>query len=147
MASSPHFEEVSQLSGETQETLVWTYTPPTPPSPVPPTALLSSLTSLHAALPIPASLPAGVTSVSSTSKQGAIQALRELTAFVTTRTYNLLGTGPMRFLGVGSRVNGTTEETPEEEIKKEIRALKSLVLNRRTFAPTRTATTPPTILA
>lgn len=53
----------------------------------------------------------------------------------------------MRLRGVGAGVVGAPQESQEEEAKKEIRALKSLVLNRRTFATPPRGATPPTIVA
>ncbi|KAI1796199.1 hypothetical protein LXA43DRAFT_1090283 [Ganoderma leucocontextum] len=98
---------------------VWTYIPPTPP-PEPP--LLTCLASLKAALPPSPSIQPKF--------QHTFQALSDLTGYITTQTYTL-PTG-FRAPGLGLGAPLTPEE---EEIRRDIRALKGLVLNRRSFMP------------
>lgn len=62
--------------------------------------------------------------------QHTYQALSELTGYIATQTYAI--PHGMRAPGVGLGVPLTTEE---EEVRREIRALKGLVLNRRSFMP------------
>ncbi|KAI0650553.1 hypothetical protein C8Q79DRAFT_944226 [Trametes meyenii] len=112
---------------------VWTYTAPSPPAPP---ALLTSLTSLSAALPAPA--PA--TNPPQPKFQHTFQALSDLTGYITTQTYAApLG---LRAPGVGVGVGLNVPLSPEaEEVRREIRALKGLVLNRRSFMPRMPSTT------
>ena len=98
---------------------IWTYTPSTPP-PEPP--LLSSLASLKAALPPPPS--------AQPKYQHTYQALSDLTGYIATQTYAI--PHGVRVPGVGLGVPLAPEE---EEVRREIRALKGLVLNRRSFMP------------
>lgn len=62
--------------------------------------------------------------------QHTYQGLSELTGYIATQTYAI--PHGMRAPGVGLGVPLTTEE---EEVRREIRALKGLVLNRRSFMP------------
>lgn len=104
---------------ETSKTSLWSYTPPPPPTPTP---LLSSLTALHTSLP---------TSRSQTSPfQHTLQALSDFTGYITTQIYALPSISSYRGPGLNT---GSTLQPEEEEIRKEIRALKGLVLNRRSF--------------
>ncbi|EJF62407.1 hypothetical protein BD309DRAFT_877577 [Dichomitus squalens] len=98
---------------------IWTYASPTPPPPPP---LLASLASLKSALPPPAS--------SQPKFQHTFQALSDLTGYITTQTYAL----PTSFRAPGLGL-GTSLSPEEEEVRREIRALKGLVLNRRSFMP------------
>ncbi|TFK88928.1 hypothetical protein K466DRAFT_546215 [Polyporus arcularius HHB13444] len=98
---------------------IWTYTPPTPP-PAPP--LLTSLSSLRSALPPPPS--------DQPKFQHTFQAISDLTGYIATQTYALPHT--FRAPGVGL---GASLSPEEEEVRREIRALKGLVLNRRSFMP------------
>jgi hypothetical protein len=106
------------------------------------------LTSLRSALPPSTPSSDSPQTISSKSYQGTLQSLRDLTAFITTRTYSLLSNGTLstRLRGVGPGMVGAAQDSKEEDIKKEIRALKSLVLNRKTFAaPTRGQSTPASV--
>ncbi|KAI0375830.1 hypothetical protein BV20DRAFT_959889 [Pilatotrama ljubarskyi] len=110
---------------------VWTYVPPSPPAPPP---LLTALTSLVSALP-------ARTSPSSSSPpqpkfQHTFQALSDLTGYIATQTYAM--PYGLRAPGVGLGVPLSPEE---EEVRREIRALKGLVLNRRSFLPRVPSTT------
>ncbi|KAI0677359.1 hypothetical protein C8Q78DRAFT_1002404 [Trametes maxima] len=108
---------------------------PAPPQPAPssatvPPALLTSLSSLSAALPAPAPAPP------QPKFQHTFQALSDLTGYITTQTYAApLG---LRAPGVGLNVALPPEA---EEVRREIRALKGLVLNRRSFMPRMPSTT------
>ncbi|TFK55576.1 hypothetical protein OE88DRAFT_1651951 [Heliocybe sulcata] len=98
----------------------WTYTPPTPP---PPSALLTSLSTLHSSLPQPVPAP---------RYQHTQQALADFTGYLTTRAY----ASPTFLKGSGYGIGGAAEDggtKVEEEVKREIKALKGLVLNRRSF--------------
>jgi len=108
--------------------LLWKYVPPSPP-PTPP--LLASLADLRAALPHGQDF-AGATSGGShlastiSFRQRTLQVLSDFTGYITTQTYSL---------GLPS-IRGTNGSNPaEEDLRREIRALKGLVLNRRSFLP------------
>ncbi|KAI0772108.1 hypothetical protein BD413DRAFT_475017 [Trametes elegans] len=105
----------------------WTYVPP-PPPPAPP--LLSSLSSLATALPSP---PQAQSHQSPQPKyQHTLQALSDLTGYIAAQTYAApLGLRAPGF-GLGT---GAPLPPAEEEVRREIRALKGLVLNRRSFMP------------
>ncbi|KAI9000836.1 hypothetical protein BD414DRAFT_526238 [Trametes punicea] len=118
------------LPAPSQET-VWTYTPPTPPTPSP---LLSSLTTLASALPSPSSPSASQSPAPPQPKfQHTFQALSDLTGYIATQTFAASSHG-LRAPGVGLHVPLSPEA---EEVRREIRALKGLVLNRRSFLPPR----------
>ncbi|KAI0638363.1 hypothetical protein C8Q77DRAFT_1048683 [Trametes polyzona] len=108
---------------------VWTYTPPTPPAPAP---LLTSLTTLASALPARTTASA---EPPQPKFQHTFQALSDLTGYIAAQTY-ASGFGGVRApafgLGLGS---GAPLAPAEEEVRREIRALKGLVLNRRSFMP------------
>ncbi|KAI0720309.1 hypothetical protein C8T65DRAFT_634096 [Cerioporus squamosus] len=97
----------------------WTYTPSPPPLAPP---LLISLSSLKAALPPPPS--------DQPKFQHTFQALSDLTGYIATQTYALPHTFRAPGLGLGASLL-----PEEEEVRREIRALKGLVLNRRSFMP------------
>lgn len=91
---------------------IWTYTPPTPP-PNPP--LITSLSNLQASLPPSES--------GQPRFQHTLQALSDFTGYIAAQTYAI----PTNF-----RLGGPNAMlSPEaEEARREIRALKGLVLNR-----------------
>ncbi|KAF7352564.1 hypothetical protein MVEN_01221700 [Mycena venus] len=102
-----------------QEVLYWRYDPPTPPSP---TALAQSLSALSTSIPKPSS-------EKHSPFQHALQSMTDFTGYISSQMY-------MPYLPVGGRFgSGSTMAPAEEEVRKEIRALKGLVLNRRTFLP------------
>ena len=121
----------SNPSSENPNSLVWTYTPPPPPEPTPLKLSLSSLTSTLARVP---RHPENVNPY-----QGTFDALADVTGYITTQTYQLTTRSSMRSFGTTSfGLNSSTTLSPqEEEVKREIRSLKGLVLNRKTFAPVR----------
>ncbi|KAH9899683.1 hypothetical protein C8Q73DRAFT_638478 [Cubamyces lactineus] len=102
---------------------VWTYVPPSAPPPPP---LLTSLTKLSSALPPRSSSPP------QPKFQHTFQALSDLTGYIATQTY--AAPFGLRAPGVGLNVPLSPEA---EEVRREIRALKGLVLNRRSFLPPR----------
>lgn len=94
----------------------WTFDPPTPPAPSP---LLESLNNLSAALPRD-------TKTKTTALQHTLQSLSVLTGYISAQVYV-----PFRpYSASGPSNSGNTPPTPAEELKREIRALKGLVLNR-----------------
>ncbi|OJT05321.1 hypothetical protein TRAPUB_3762 [Trametes pubescens] len=100
---------------------IWTYVPPPPPVTPP---LLSSLSTLASTLPTAASSP------SQPKFQHTFQALSDLTGYIATQTY--AAPHGLRAPGLGL---GVPLAPAEEEVRREIRALKGLVLNRRSFMP------------
>ncbi|KAK0206758.1 hypothetical protein DFS33DRAFT_617194 [Desarmillaria ectypa] len=99
----------------------WSFNPPTPPVPSP---LLNSLNDLSAALPRD-------TKTKTTALQHTLQSLSDLTGYISAQVYV-----PFRpYSASGQSNSGNTPPTPAEELKREIRALKGLVLNRRSFMP------------
>jgi hypothetical protein len=93
----------------------WTYTAPTPPDPSP---LLQSLTTLSSALPrVPRP----------SSYQHTLQSLSDFTGYISTQLYQPFRPvqGVNGFHGLASTLGPV-----EEEFKREVRALKGLVLNR-----------------
>lgn len=118
-------------SQDNPNNLTWSYTPATPPEPTP---LSSSLSSLASSVSLAPRHPE-----STNPFQGTIDALADVTGYITTQTYQLATRGSMRMPGAsGYGLTGSTTLSPqEEEIRREIRSLKGLVLNRRTFAPAR----------
>jgi hypothetical protein len=104
----------SSILKENHECWVYTALPPAGPSPQ-----LVSLTSLSAAL------PRARADASPRRTQHLLQALAGLTGFLTSHVYGLASGGPRTPFG------GDVRLTPEaEDVRREIRALKGLVLNR-----------------
>ncbi|TFY74313.1 hypothetical protein EWM64_g9700 [Hericium alpestre] len=113
LSSNPSFSQSTE--GNTQR---WSNVPPPTP---PPSTLILALDKLKSTFPPPPSEP------SAGRFQHTLQSLIDFTGYLTTQTYAL--SSSYRFAGVGSSTLG-----PEEEnVRREIRALKGLVLNRRTF--------------
>jgi len=108
----------------------WTYTAPTPTDPSP---LVQSLIALSSALPR-ASRPS--------SYQRTLETLSDFTGYISTQIYQ-----PFRPIqgGTGFHALTSTLGPAEEEFRREVRALKGLVLNRRSFMPAspRTSASPP----
>ncbi|KAH7930680.1 hypothetical protein BV22DRAFT_46754 [Leucogyrophana mollusca] len=125
--NSPLFTSVppSDNSSSTPEhpsRLLWTYVPlPIPTEP----PLLPALDALRASLPRPSTIPppSASTPPALSPTQRTLQALSDFTGYITTQTYSFSIRG------------GTTADPQEDEVRREIRALKGLVLNRRTFLP------------
>ncbi|KIK67802.1 hypothetical protein GYMLUDRAFT_794327 [Collybiopsis luxurians FD-317 M1] len=123
LSTSPVFEgTVSEDSPEGLSAPVrWTYVPPKPAQPTP---FISSLDSLSRAAstykPTSGSSP----------YQHTLQAMSELTGYISSNLY--IPYRPPPILGASSTSTGDASD----ELKKEIRALKGLVLNRRSFMPT-----------
>jgi len=97
----------------------WTYVPIIPSEPDP-SPLLAALLALRAAF----------SGIKAPDKlfQHTLQTLASFTGYLTTQIYPL----PSVTFGVPNTVNGYPSPQ-EEEVKREIRALKGLVLNRRSF--------------
>ena len=93
---------------------VWTFVAPPP---LPEAPLSKSLFTLRSAFP---STPSPTSSF-----QYTLQALTDLTGFIATQTYSFGNTLHMPNLGLSTPLG-----PQEEEIRREIRALKGLVLNR-----------------
>ncbi|KAL0949284.1 hypothetical protein HGRIS_009361 [Hohenbuehelia grisea] len=100
----------------------WTYNAPTPPERSP---LVASLSSLSDAMP---AKKAVVTKqeLEQSPLQRTLQTLSDFTGYISTQVYM-----PYRPPGVGGMLGPA-----EDEMRREIRALKGLVLNRRSFMPT-----------
>ncbi|KAF8138372.1 hypothetical protein EV363DRAFT_1393827 [Boletus edulis] len=111
--------------------LLWKYIPPPPPTT---SSLLASLVNLQAALPrsqeASASGPPPTPTIS--ARQRTLQILSDFTGYITTQTYTL---GLPSIRGTGATSGGSPVE---DELRREIRALKGLVLNRRSFLPSST---------
>jgi len=116
-----HLTEPSSSSASPQ----WSYHAPDPATrPTPP--LLPALTELQS------SIIRAVSARPTHRFQHTLQALIDFTGYLTTKTYALAS--------AMHRLPGTVTPSPttaieEEEIRMEIKALKGLVLNRRTFIP------------
>ncbi|KAI0053736.1 hypothetical protein FA95DRAFT_481512 [Auriscalpium vulgare] len=104
----------------------WAYDPPPLPLPAP---LLPSLDSLNTAL-----WPLATRSAN--PFQHTLQGMIDFTGYLTTQTYSL-SSSAIRMPGLAPATLGTEEE----EVRREIRALKGLVLNRRSFLPSRPSST------
>ncbi|KAG1783061.1 hypothetical protein EV702DRAFT_958786 [Suillus placidus] len=131
---SPLFTSTSPQSSsslsipEHPSRLLWTHVPP-PISPPPP--LIVALDTLQAALPRNAPAPplSKTETVPLRPAQRTLQTLADFTGYIATQTYSF---------GVHMRSIGgspATNNTDVDEIRREIRALKGLVLNRRSFLP------------
>ncbi|KAI6035043.1 hypothetical protein F5J12DRAFT_759724 [Pisolithus orientalis] len=122
--------------------LLWKYTPATPP-PVPP--IIASLSKLRLTLPRKPQYKSDASTVPFMSAsqttlptpfQRTLQVLSDFTGYITTQTYSL---GMLSSTAPSSVIRGTAaagDSVQEDEIRREIRALKGLVLNRRSFLPT-----------
>ncbi|KAF8559194.1 hypothetical protein OG21DRAFT_1519496 [Imleria badia] len=112
--------------------LLWKYVPPPLPTTPP---LLASLVNLQEALPhspeaAPASSGGPPPTPTISARQRTLQVLSDFTGYITTQTYSL---GLLSIRGTGGVISGGNPV--EDELRREIRALKGLVLNRRTFLP------------
>ncbi|KAF9779446.1 hypothetical protein BJ322DRAFT_352187 [Thelephora terrestris] len=121
-----------------EETPTWTYGSPDRP---PPTQYLASLESLSKSLPPNVEPPSSKETASAGAKQSwkpkyqhMLQTLTDLTGYLTTQTYLLPSGGSSGYNGIGYTTSSTLATPQQEEIRKEIRALKGLALSRRTFA-------------
>ena len=94
----------------------WTYNPPNPPEP---TQLQNSLDTLSVSLP--------KSRTQGHKYQHTMQALSDLTGYISSQIYlpYRSSSGPGAFLG-----NSSLLSPAEEELRRDIRALKGLVLNR-----------------
>ncbi|KAJ6515627.1 hypothetical protein C8R45DRAFT_957148 [Mycena sanguinolenta] len=125
LSTCPHFASSTSPSPDSPpavlpdgpEILYWGYNPPVPPTPTP---LAESLSALSASMP--KSSPDKHSAI-----QHALQSITDFTGYISSQMY-------APYTPIGSRF-GATLNPAEEEVRKEIRALKGLVLNRRTFLP------------
>ncbi|KAI6130323.1 hypothetical protein EDD16DRAFT_1515507 [Pisolithus croceorrhizus] len=121
--------------------LLWKYTPATAPAP----PVLASLSKLRSVLPRKPQSRSGTSSVLPmpapqlshvpSPYQRTLQVLSDFTGYITTQTYSL---GMLSSTAPSSIIRGTVAaggSVQEDEIRREIRALKGLVLNRRSFLP------------
>jgi hypothetical protein len=119
LSSSPLFKATPALSPpvagqEIQPPSRWSYVMPLPPDPFP---VVRSLASLKLALPKDhASRPSVL--------QNTLQTLSEFTGYISTQVYM-----PYRPPTSGSGIGSSTGAI-EDQLRREIRALKGLVLNR-----------------
>ncbi|KAF9006508.1 hypothetical protein BDQ17DRAFT_1238847 [Cyathus striatus] len=119
LTSCPLFEEISETTEQEKELpLKWTFTPP---APEPSSPIVQSLNALHLSLP---KVPKG----RSSPFQHVLQTLSDLTGYISTQVY--LPYHPSTGAGIPS--SGTLSPVVEE-LRREIRALKGLLLNRRSF--------------
>ncbi|KAI0068595.1 hypothetical protein BV25DRAFT_1873595 [Artomyces pyxidatus] len=119
---SPLFVNPSSSDSQTRSDR-WSYAPPVPPTPPP---LLLSIDELRS------SLQANSTVFTPNRFQRTLQTMIDFTGYLTTQTYALSSSG-FRVPGVvAPRLN-----PEEEDVRREIRALKGLVLNRKSFMPPR----------
>jgi hypothetical protein len=124
LSTSPLFHHEDSADGSTA---LWSYVAPTPPSPpgtthAPPAPpLLTSLSALLSALP-------AIEPRNRSPFQHTLDALTHFTAYLTSQMYALPAYSSAAFRLPGSLVGRLSPQ--EEEIRREIRALKGLVLNR-----------------
>jgi hypothetical protein len=124
----------SYFTPSSADTPTWMYVPP---DPTPPTQYLASLNSLSNSLASNTEPSPGKETGASATKQSwkpkyqhMLQILTDLTGYLTTQTY-ILPAGGFSGYGVTGYTTGSTLATPQqEEIRKEIRALKGLALSR-----------------
>jgi hypothetical protein len=126
-STSPQSSSSSSIR-EHPSRLLWTYVPP-PISPPPP--MVVALETLQAALPrnSPAPPLSKTETVPLRPAQRTLQVLADFTGYIATQTYSFA----THMRGVGGSLR--TNDTEVDEIRREIRALKGLVLNRRSFLP------------
>jgi len=106
-------------SQEPQPLSRWSYSPPLPSDPSP---VVKSLSSLKLSLPKDQASKPSIF-------QSTLQSLSDFVGYISTQVY-MPYRPPTSGVGVGSNLNPI-----EEQLRREIRALKGLVLNRRSFMP------------
>lgn len=111
---SPRFINTSNGADEPAH---WSYATPSPPPATPAVASLENL-----AFSLKTNL---VASEPRSYRQHTLQALVDFTGYLTTQTYSL-ASSRLRIPGVQTELHSSQEE----DVRKEIRALKGLVLNR-----------------
>ncbi|KAG6821519.1 hypothetical protein H0H93_000028 [Arthromyces matolae] len=126
LSTSPMFSGTA-LEGDRNDSFKptrWTYNIPEPLEPSPVLASMKRLT---------ASLPKNSHPTNNNTRQHTLQALTDFTGYISTQMY-MPYQAPSSAAGF---LSGNTQMNPaEEDFKREIRALKGLVLNRRSFMPT-----------
>ncbi|KZV77117.1 hypothetical protein PENSPDRAFT_596939 [Peniophora sp. CONT] len=118
---NPRFSNSAEGSDEPAH---WSYVVPPPP---PDTPTVTSIENLASSLKTHS-----ITSEPSSYRQHTLQALADFTGYLTTQTYSL-ASSRLRLPGVQPEL----PSSQEEDVRKEIRALKGLVLNRKSFLPSR----------
>ncbi|ETW84155.1 hypothetical protein HETIRDRAFT_472617 [Heterobasidion irregulare TC 32-1] len=121
----PLFHDVEDSSSNPAR---WSYQPQ---APVLDPASVDPLDSLNA------SLASALPTSTSNRYQHTLQSLIDFTGYLTTKTYSLSPPALPRVSGFG-----VTLSPEEDEVRREIRALKGLVLNRKSFLPPRQASVP-----
>jgi len=101
-----------------------------PPIDSEPSSLMNSMSTLTKVLP---QKPSPVNPY-----QHTLDTLTEFTGYITTQTYRM-STSSLRLPGIAG--SSAPLDPQQEEVRREIRVLKGLVLNRRTFAPSPGAAT------
>ncbi|KAF9058060.1 hypothetical protein BJ165DRAFT_103482 [Panaeolus papilionaceus] len=136
LQSCPWFRNTISISApaesppEGQGVARWEYIPQEPPTPPP---IMQSLTKLAEELPKDSR-------ERKSPFQHGLQTLSDFTGYISTQIYM-----PYRPPPLGSGIPSANGQEPiEEEMRREIRTLKGLVLNRRSFLPSipRATTTP-----
>jgi hypothetical protein len=123
LTTVPAFTSEQPTQSSQQPT--WTYTAP---APSPPTAYVGSITRLRGTLPVSATAETAAPS----RFQHTLSSLTDLTGYLTTETYALPYNSGGAFRPPGMHTGGSRAASggQHEDLKKEIRALKGLVLNR-----------------
>ncbi|EIW82296.1 hypothetical protein CONPUDRAFT_164918 [Coniophora puteana RWD-64-598 SS2] len=120
--------------------LLWKYNAPAAPASMP---ILQPLEKLRDTLPSESKAlpPATVApfAPSPSPAQRTLQVLSDFTGYITTQTY-ALGVASFRPNSSGAGANPANAQ--EDELRREIRVLKGLVLNRRSFLPSRPPSVP-----
>lgn len=111
-------------SQEIQAPSRWSYSPPLPPDPSP---VVKSLSSLKLSLPKDQSSK-------SSGLQSTLQSLSDFVGYISTQVY-MPYRPPTGGTSIGGAGTGSNLGPIEEQLRREIRALKGLVLNRRSFMP------------
>ena len=132
VSSVPKSDATSSLPLDHPSRFVWKYAPP-PLPPIPP--LFASLANLQAALPrsqetVSTSFGGPPPTPAMSTRQRTLQVLSDFTGYITTQTYSLSLPSVRGTNGVTSSGN-----LVEDELRREIKVLKGLVLNRRSFLP------------
>ena len=123
----------SHFQPSSAATPTWAYIPPDPASP---TQYVTSLDLLSKSLPANIESWTKKTGTGSTKQswkpkyQHMLQTLTDLTGYLTTQTYTLPSGGFSGFGITGYTTSSSLATPQQEELRKEIRALKGLVLSR-----------------
>jgi hypothetical protein len=121
LSTSSLFQHMESPDGLTS---LWSYIPPPPPPEPKPSPLMSSLYQLSSSLK-------KTKSDEPRPFQHTLQSLSDLTGYITAQMYGLPSSTSFHIPGFGSG----NLSPQEEEVKREIRALKGLILNRSVLFP------------